>query len=92
VSSALGLGALFLDAGCWADWRCCCWEGRADDAEGLAVAEGLGLDWAEAVGLGDVTGGPELTSRFTAVSGFTCDPAGYPCAMTLPSATSLRGK
>jgi hypothetical protein len=76
VVFALVFGAVFVSAGCWAAWRCCCWEGWAEDAEGLDVAVGAGLDRADAVGLGDETvAGPVLTSRFTAVPGLTGVPA-----------------
>ena len=63
-------------AGCLGDWRSSCGEGLAV-AEGVAEDVAVGLDWAEAVGLEDGTGGgPELTVKFTAVPRSTLVPSG----------------
>lgn len=72
----LVVGAFCVFAGCLGGRRSCCGEGWAV-AEGAAVDVAVGLDWAEAVGLGDGAGGdPELTVRFTAVPRSTLAPSG----------------
>jgi hypothetical protein len=72
----LVVGTFCVFAGCLGGWRSSCGEGWAV-AEGVAVDVAVGLDWAEAVGLGDETaGGPELTVRFTAVPRSILVPSG----------------